>query len=74
MKDPKNLKITYIGGGSRGWAFTLMNDLAQETSLGGTITLYDIDKESADKNVIIGNNLSARSDVVGKWCYQAVNT
>ena len=74
MKDPKKLKITYIGGGSRGWAFTLMNDLAQEASLGGTITLYDIDKESAEKNVIIGNNLSARDDVVGKWCYQAADT
>ena len=28
MMDPKNLKIAYIGGGSRGWAWKLMRDLA----------------------------------------------
>ena len=26
----KTVKIAYIGGGSRGWARTLMNDLAQQ--------------------------------------------
>lgn len=35
MKDVKNLKLTYIGGGSRGWAYALMNDLAQEGEIGG---------------------------------------
>ena len=30
LKDVKNLKIAYIGGGSRGWARTLMTDLAKE--------------------------------------------
>ena len=41
----KDLRIAYIGGGSRGWAWTFMRDLALELALGGTIVLYDIDKE-----------------------------
>ena len=43
----KDLRIAYIGGGSRGWAWTFMRDLALEPALGGTIVLYDIDKEAA---------------------------
>ena len=43
----KDLRIAYIGGGSRGWAWTFMRDLALELALGGTIVLYDIDKEAA---------------------------
>lgn len=50
-----DVHITYIGGGSRGWAWNLMSDLAQETQLSGTVTLYDIDQDAADKNVAIGN-------------------
>ena len=37
----KDLRIAYIGGGSRGWAWTFMRDLALEPALGGTIVLYD---------------------------------
>ncbi len=65
----ENLKIAYIGGGSRGWAWGLMADLAMEECLGGTIRLYDIDKEAAMHNAVIGNRLSARTDAVGKWEY-----
>ena len=72
MKDLKNLKITYIGGGSRGWAYVLMNDLAKEECIGGTVSLYDIDYPAALTNEKIGNALSARDDVCGKWKYQAV--
>jgi alpha-galactosidase len=38
------LKIAYIGGGSRGWAWGLMSDLALCDKLSGTVYLYDIDK------------------------------
>lgn len=69
-KDVKNLNIAYIGGGSRGWAWTLMADLAKEKELAGTVRLYDIDKEAAQKNSIIGNRLSAREDAPGKWNYK----
>ncbi len=72
--DAKNLKIAYIGGGSRGWAWTLMTDLAREGELAGTMRLYDIDVPAARKNEIIGNRLSARDDVVGKWKYEVKET
>ena len=69
--DAKNLKIAYIGGGSRGWAHTLMSDLAKESELSGQVRLYDIDKQATRINCQIGNNLSARGDVLGKWQYIA---
>lgn len=68
------LKIAYIGGGSRGWAWRLMSDLALEPVLGGKIALYDLDDQAAHDNQIIGNNLSKRKDVPGKWEYQAIPT
>ena len=37
--NPLDLVIAYIGGGSRGWAWTLMSDLALEESLGGIVRL-----------------------------------
>lgn len=69
-----DLKIAYIGGGSRGWAWTFMTDLAMEKDLSGTIRLYDLDKEAAKNNEIIGNSLSAREDAQGKWKYEMVST
>ena len=72
--DAKNLKIAYIGGGSRGWAWTFMTDLARESEIAGTVRLYDIDIPAAKKNEIIGNRLSARADAVGKWKYEMKET
>lgn len=68
----KDLNIAYIGGGSRGWAWGLMSDLASEETLSGTVKLYDIDLKAANDNEIIGNKLSKREDVKGKWQYSAV--
>lgn len=70
----KDLRIAYIGGGSRGWAWTFMRDLALEPALGGTIVLYDIDKEAAKANEIIGNGISERPEAVGKWKYIVADT
>lgn len=67
-----DLQIAYIGGGSRGWAWTFMTDLAMEASLSGTIRLYDIDPQAAKNNEIIGNAVSAREDAVGKWEYKTM--
>lgn len=64
-----DLQIAYIGGGSRGWAWTFMTDLSMDDALSGTIRLYDINEQAAKNNEIIGNHLSAREDVVGKWNY-----
>lgn len=68
------VNITYIGGGSRGWARGFMSDLAQEKSLAGTVTLYDIDREAAEDNRIIGNALMAREDVQGQWTFRVAET
>ena len=65
----EDVQIAYIGGGSRGWAWTFMTDLALEEKLSGTIRLYDIDKQAAENNAIIGNHISGRKEAVGKWKY-----
>ena len=65
----RDLQIAYIGGGSRGWAWGLMTDLAMDPQLSGTVRLYDTNAEAAKQNEIIGNRLSAREDAAGKWNY-----
>ncbi|MCR5428330.1 MAG: alpha-glucosidase/alpha-galactosidase [Lachnospiraceae bacterium] len=65
----EDLNIAYIGGGSRGWAWTFMTDLALEPQLSGSIRLYDIDRAAAENNAVIGNRISKRDDAVGKWNY-----
>ena len=65
-----DLQIAYIGGGSRGWAWTFMTDLALTEELSGTIRLYDIDRPAAERNAVIGNRLTDREDVPGKWTYE----
>ena len=57
-----DIQIAYIGGGSRGWAWTFMTDLALEEQISGTIRLYDIDRPAAENNEIIGNRLMAREE------------
>ena len=69
-----DVQITYIGGGSRGWAWTFMTDLAMEPRMSGTIRLYDIDKEAAKANEVIGNHVSERSEAVGKWEYKTYDS
>ncbi|MFT4107450.1 MAG: alpha-glucosidase/alpha-galactosidase [Lacrimispora sp.] len=64
-----DITIAYIGGGSRGWAWTFMADLSMDSSISGTIRLYDIDEAAAKSNETIGNKLTEREDTVGKWNY-----
>ena len=52
----ENVKIAYIGGGSRGWAWGLMSDLAKAEDMSGEVYLYDIDFNAAKNNEIIGNH------------------
>jgi len=73
-EQQKQINIAYIGGGSRGWAWRLMTDLALEKDLSGTVRLYDIDFEAAKTNEVIGNKLSNKPEVVGKWQYVAVKS
>ncbi len=67
-KTAEDVKIAYVGGGSRGWAWTLMTDLAKADDLSGTVRLYDIDLDAAKKSEIIGNRITPR------WRYVAAKT
>lgn len=78
MKYTKNgvedLKIAYIGGGSRGWAWGLMSDLASAEDISGQVDLYDIDFEAAQHNEIIGNMYNDAEGAKSKWTYAAKKT
>ncbi len=69
-----DIKIAYIGGGSRVWARTLMKDLASEEALCGTVALYDIDKEAAEDNAVIGNKVALKAEAKSKWKYEVAET
>ena len=73
-KRVENLKIAYIGGGSRGWAWGLMSDLAQAEDICGDVYLYDIDFEAARHNEIIGNKINSLDGCKSIWNYRAVQT
>ncbi len=70
----KNVKIAYIGGGSRGWAWGLMSDLAANEDMSGDVYLYDIDYEAAEANEIIGNKYKDCKDTKSQWNYYASKT
>ena len=70
----ENLKIAYVGGGSRGWAWGLMSDLASNEDMSGDVYLYDIDYEAAQANEIIGNKFNDCEGAKSKWSYKAVKT
>ena len=73
-KGVENVKIAYIGGGSRGWAWKLMSDLAVAGDVGGQVDLYDIDYEAAKHNAIIGNKFEYAEGAKTKWSYHARRT
>ena len=73
-KGVEELKIAYIGGGSRGWAWTLMSDLATAEDLSGSVALYDIDLEAAKANEIIGKKFSAHPKSKSSFDYKAYET
>ena len=64
------LNVAYIGGGSRGWAWGFMTDLAMDESMCGVVKLYDIDASAARRNEIIGNRISAHPDAASRWKYE----
>ncbi len=70
----ENIKIAYIGGGSRGWAWNLMSDLAMEPALSGTVYLYDIDYKAAKNNEIIGNKIKDYYPEADNFTYKATET
>ncbi|WP_226667866.1 alpha-glucosidase/alpha-galactosidase [Metabacillus litoralis] len=74
MTNLQSLKVAYIGGGSKGWAINLMNDLALESRISGTVALYDINYDAAQRNAQIGNRISKHEKAKSNWKYEAVTT
>jgi len=72
--DTVELKIAYLGGGSRAWARKLMSDLAVCPDLGGQVDLYDINLEAAQRNARLGTWIQEQPGAVSEWQYRAVPT
>ncbi len=70
----EGVKIAYIGGGSRGWAWNLMSDLVNCDDMSGDVYLYDIDFEAAQHNEIIGNLYNNCEGAKSVWNYHAAKT
>ena len=70
----EGVKIAYVGGGSRGWAWNLMNDLVKAGDMSGDVYLYDIDYEAAQDNVIIGHKYNEAEGAQSHWNYFAAKT
>ena len=70
----KNIKIAYIGGGSKLWARVFMADLAVATGLSGEIALYDIDKEAAIRNQKIGERINQNPNTKSFFTYRVCDT
>ncbi|MBN2388430.1 MAG: hypothetical protein JXB85_15545 [Anaerolineales bacterium] len=68
------LKIAYLGGGSREWARKLMFDLALCPDLAGEVALYDIDPQAARLNARLGSWLQDQPGVVSRWHYSVAET
>ena len=64
------LNIAYIGGGSRGWAWNFMKDLAMDPQMCGTVRLYDIDRAAAERNAVIGGMISRHPQARSCWVYE----
>jgi len=74
MADNKNITIAYIGGGSMNFGWKLIGELAGEEQLGGTVHLYDIDKQLSLANEVIGNKLRENPSNKSNLIYLAVDT
>lgn len=72
--DGKNLTIAYVGGGSMNFGWKLMGELAGDEQLGGLVKLYDVDKQLALANEVIGNRLREEPSCKGGMIYLAVDT
>ncbi len=70
----KQIKIAYIGGGSKLWAQAFMRDLALAEGLGGQVALYDIDVPAAKRNQAIAQRLHALPQAVSRFEYTVAET
>lgn len=61
------IKIAYIGGGSRQWAVGLMSDLALSKRLTGKLALYDTDHQAAQHNQKLAAEIFAHEDAFTRF-------
>ncbi|MDX9915122.1 MAG: alpha-galactosidase [Sphaerochaeta sp.] len=64
-------RICIIGGGGRLWAIQFLKDLAYNRETGGTVVLYDIDKEAAQRNVAVGERIMAVNNAGSRFTITA---
>jgi len=71
----KKITITYIGGGSKGWAHNYFSDLLAQDKLEGELRLYDIDVPAAQRNLQYFQSLvkTNRSKIKSQWSCVVVN-
>ena len=67
--DRRSVKIAYIGGGSKAWARSFMQDLALAPDLAGEVALYDIDVPAAERNRIIGTKIQEKEAALSDFVY-----
>ena len=72
--NPIDIKIAYIGGGSRYWARMVMTDLALCPHLTGEIALYDIDHAAALRNVERAKEIYSHPDARTTFAVNAYGT
>ncbi|MBN1558506.1 MAG: alpha-glucosidase/alpha-galactosidase [Lentisphaerae bacterium] len=72
VDHPLDIKIGYVGGGSRGWFPALAKELALCPWFSGEVRLYDIDQAAAEKNAEFGNALQDHPRNLAAWRYRAV--
>ncbi|MBR4972215.1 MAG: alpha-glucosidase/alpha-galactosidase [Oscillospiraceae bacterium] len=65
----KHIKIAYIGGGSKLWARSFMQDLALAEGICGEVSLYDIDREAAIRNQKIAQRIHEKPEAVSRFVY-----
>lgn len=70
----ENIKIAYIGGGSKQWARNFMQDLALAEGLSGEVRLYDIDLPAAQRNQAIGEKMQAKPQARSQFHYTVCET
>lgn len=65
----KTIKIAYLGGGSKLWARSFMQDLALAEGIRGEVALYDIDREAAQRNQAIARRIHEKREAVSDFTY-----
>lgn len=70
----KTIKIAYLGGGSKLWARSFMQDLALAQDIRGEVSLYDIDREAALRNQVIARRIHEKKEATAQFTYTVADS